>query len=109
MGNFIGEQLAKFINQKIEGVGVVESVNLGSDSVKAVIVLRGEPEPVNLQLLGIRWSTSDGKFHIHFDTALASKEWIQAALNIVAERTAKRISLPDKLSLMPVKMMFPKA
>ncbi|MDR2980981.1 MAG: hypothetical protein LBV12_01895 [Puniceicoccales bacterium] len=109
MGNFISDQLAKFLNQRMEGVGTVDDLDLGSDSISATISLIGETESVKLDVNGIRWSTSDGKLHLHFHTARASRPWLQAILNIASEKTGKRISIPDKLSLTPVKMMFPKA
>jgi hypothetical protein len=109
MSSFIGEQLTKYINKHIEGVGSVQSLEVGRDIITASVNLSGESEPLQLELGGIRWSTSEGTFHLHFHTALASKPWIQGVLNIVAQKTGKRISFPDRFSLAPVKMMFPKA
>ncbi|MDR1497322.1 MAG: hypothetical protein LBS59_02730 [Puniceicoccales bacterium] len=109
MGNFISNQLVKFLNQRLAGVGVVDSVDLGRDSLSAKINLLGEPNPLDLRLSGIRWSTGEGKFHILYEEAFVSKEWMQGLLNILSQRTSNRISMPDKISLMPLKVMFPKA
>jgi hypothetical protein len=109
MGNFISDQLVKFLNQRMTGIGAVDALDVGHDAVVATVSLQGETEPVRLELSGIRWSTGDGQFHLHFQIARASKEWMQGLLNILAEKTGKRISLPDKFSLAPLKMLFPKA
>jgi hypothetical protein len=109
MGNFINDQLSKFLNQRLAGVGSVDSLDLGHDSLSAKISLLGEAAPIELRLSGIRWSVEDKHFHIHYGEAFASKEWMQGLLNLLSEKTGRRISLPNKLSLMPLKMMFPKA
>lgn len=109
MGNFISDQITKFVNQRIAAIGTVDSLDVGRDSITATLALRGETVPVHLELAGIRWSTGEGKFHIHFQASRASKEWLQGILDLVAEKTGNCISVPDKFALAPLKMLFPKA
>lgn len=109
MGNFINDQITKFLNQKMQGVGQIDNLQIEDNAIKVTIALNGEPEPVQLEILGISWSTSSGTLHIYFESARASKVWLQALLNIAAEKTGKRLSIPDKFSLAPIKMMFRRA
>ncbi|MDR2430471.1 MAG: hypothetical protein LBD14_06275 [Puniceicoccales bacterium] len=109
MGNFISNQIAKFVNQRIAGIGTVDSLDVGHDSITAALALCDEPVPVRLEITGIRWSAGEGKFHVHFQSVRASKKWIQGIIDLAVEKAGNRISVPDKISLAPLKMMFPKA
>jgi hypothetical protein len=108
MGNFINDQITKFLNKHLTGIGSVDTFDLRENSVIATVNLLGETEPVQLELAGIAWSSGEGKFHIHYSSASASKPWIQGLLNLLSEKTGKKISATDKISLMPLKMMLPK-
>ncbi|MDR1816903.1 MAG: hypothetical protein LBR07_01705 [Puniceicoccales bacterium] len=108
MSTFISDQLAKFLNSRLEDVGRVTALDVGRDGVTATLELRGEPEPLQLSLTGISWDAADGRFHLHYTGATASKEWLQALLVLLGKRFHQRVSLPDKFSLMPLKMLFPK-
>lgn len=108
MGNFISDQILKFLNPRIVGIGIIETFELGDASAVATVRLHGEMDTVRVELTGISWSVEAGKFRIHYATATASKLWIQGILDLLAEKNGKVLSFPDKLSLMPVKMLFPK-
>lgn len=109
MGNFISDQLTKVLNQKMQGIGQVDQLTIENDAVKATLTLNGETEPLQLEVLGIRWATKDGKLNIYFESARASKVWMQGLINALTAKTGRCISLPDKFSLAPVKMLFRKA
>ena len=109
MGNFISDQLTKVLNQKMQGIGQVDQLTIENDAVKATLTLNGETEPLQLEVLGIRWATKDGKLNIYFESARASKVWMQGLINALTANTGRCISLPDKLSLAPVKILFRKA
>lgn len=109
MGNFISDQLAKLLNQKMQGIGQVDDLAIESDSIRASITLNGEVEPLVLEILGIKWASKDSMLNIYFESARASKVWIQGLINAYTSRTGRCISIPDKLSVAPVKMLFRKA
>ncbi|MDR3228005.1 MAG: hypothetical protein LBT53_01130 [Puniceicoccales bacterium] len=106
--SFISDQLAKHLNNRYREIGTVENLDLGYDSVRATVRLNGDSDSSEIAFSGICWSAQDGVFRLHYAEATASKPWLQGLLNILAEKNGKQFNLPDKMSLMPVKMMFPK-
>jgi hypothetical protein len=106
--SFISDQLAKHLNNRYREIGTVESLDLGYDSVRATVRLNGDAESSEIGLSGICWSAQDGVFRLRYAEANASKPWMRGLLNILAEKNGRQFSLPDKASLLPVKMMFPK-
>lgn len=108
MGNFISDQVLKFLNPRLAGIGIIDAFDLGENNATATVSLLGEAEPVRVEISGISWSSDEGKFHLHYTEAKASKPWIQGVLNLLAEKNHNTVSFPDKISLMPVKMLFPK-
>jgi hypothetical protein len=107
--SFFSDQLAKYLNNHYAEIGSIENLDVGSDSVAATIRLAGETETLHLELTGIRWSVTDGLFNLHYAATSASRPWLQGLLNTVARKQGNRFSFPDKLTLMPLKMLFPKA
>jgi len=106
--SFINDQLTAFLNNHLKGVGTVTALNVGRDHVSATLELLGENTPLQLSLTGICWDAGDGLFNLNYAAATASKPWMQGLLNLLGERRGNKITIHDKLSLMPVKMMFPK-
>lgn len=109
MGNFISDQLTKYLNQRLDRIGSVDSLEIATGSLKATLNLRGEEVPIRLEFSGIYWNSEDGKFNLHYDRACASREWIQAVFDYVGEKSGKVLTIPDTISLMPLKMLFEKS
>jgi hypothetical protein len=107
--SFISDQLAKHLNNHYAEIGTVEQLELGNDFLSATVRFNGDPEPADIKLAGIRWSADSGVFHLHYAAANISKPWLKGILDVLARKGGRRFSFPDKLSLMPVKMLFPKA
>lgn len=106
--NFLSDQVTKAFNSKLSRVGEIADFDLSGNDIRVVFNLKGETVPVELKMTDVRYSVSDGKFHLHFKEFTSSKIWLNEILAMLAEKTEHTLSMPDQFALAPLKMMFPK-
>ncbi len=107
--NVAETEVAKLLNARLGDVGKVTDVSLGRGSFRLTLDLAGQGTPVTLFADGLRWSTESDHLVIRWDCAGSDLAWADALVRTLGERSGHKVSLPDSLRLMPIKLLLPKA
>jgi hypothetical protein len=106
--NAAESEVAKLLNARLGDVGQVTDLSLGRGSFRLTLDLAGQGAPVTLHAEGLRWNTEGDQLVIRWDRAGSDLRWADTLVRALGERSGHRVSLPDSLRLMPVKLLLPK-
>jgi hypothetical protein len=106
--NALEAGIAKFVSERFADVGAIRELELDGAEVRATFALRGQPDPVTLRVTGLRWSSDGATFTLRFDEAACSLPWLDALIRHWRTRTGAKLTLPEDLRLLPLKLRWPR-
>lgn len=106
----IGKQIMPAVNNMIgEKVGNLTKFSFSGGNLILTLELKGEEDvPVELSINNIAYRVEGGNMNIYFESASASRPWLQGVFELIGEKTGNKFSIPDSMRLMPLKMLLPK-
>jgi hypothetical protein len=101
--------VAKAVGDRLGEAGRVSAVALARGSARVTLELRGQTAPVEVFAEGLAWRAEGDQLVIRWERVGSSLEWMDILLREEGRRRGGRISLPDSLRLLPLKLLLPRA
>lgn len=106
--NAAESEVAKLLDARLGGAGKVTDLSLGRGSFRLTLELSGQGAPVTLFAEGLRWNTEGDQLVVRWDKAGSDLAWADSLVRALGERAGHKVSLPDSLRLMPIKLLLPR-